>query len=58
MFNDFNKLTIEPNQKKVFHFDGYSKQGIDNLLQLRKVKAFIVDSNGKKYESTITQYSL
>lgn len=58
MFNDFNTLTIEPNQKKVFHFDGYSEQGIKELLQLRKVKAFVVDSNGKKYESIITQYGL
>ena len=58
MFNDFNTLTIEPNQKKVLHFDGYSEDGIENLLQLKKVKAFVVDSNGKKYESIIRRYGL
>ena len=58
VYNDMNTLAIEPNEKKVFHFDGYSELGIQKIINLKKAHAYVVDSNGKESKAIIKQYGL
>ena len=58
IFNDMSTLCIEPNEKKVFHFDGYSELGIQKLLKLKHVSAYVVDSNGKTHKAIIKPYGI
>ncbi|MCC6074341.1 hypothetical protein ACFPTX_13695 [Pseudomonas sp. GCM10022188] len=58
IFNDMSTLCIEPNEKKVFHFDGYSEAGIKKVLELKRVRAYVVDSNGKTHSAIIKAYGI
>ena len=58
IFNDMSTLCIEPNEKKVFHFDGYSEIGIQKLLELKRARAYVVDSNGKTHNAIIKTYGI
>lgn len=58
MFNDMATLCIKPNEKKVFHFDGYSEAGIKELHRLKRVRAYVTDSNGKNHSAIIKPYGI
>ena len=58
IFNDMATLCIKPNEKKVFHFDGYSEIGIKEIHRLKRVRAYVTDSNGKNHSAIIKPYRI